>query len=180
MNPTYKNIGRVFSAGRGVLMVAVISVFSLTSHGADTPVHVQLDSSKAGPRAIESLTHQGILRDYRLAWTSMAQALEFNTADPLEGPFAGEAKHQLVETVNQQQHSGLSQRYADQNHRVEAVFYAPEGDVMELHDTAEYQRQVLDGGKIIHNEHVVMHFVVLMTPAADRWVVRQLQAVSQF
>jgi hypothetical protein len=158
----------------------VISVFSLASHGVDTPVHVQLDSNKAGPRVIESLTHQGILRDYRLAWTSIAQALEFNTADPLEGPFAGEAKHQLVETVNQQQHSGLSQRYADQNHRVEAVFYAPEGDVMELHDTAEYQRQVLDGGKIIHNEHVVMHFVVLMTPAADRWVVRQLQAVSQF
>jgi hypothetical protein len=63
---------------------------------------------------------------------------------------------------------------------VEAVFYAPEGDVMELHDTAEYQLQLLDGSKVIHDENVVMHYVVLMTPAADRWVVRQLQAVQRF
>jgi hypothetical protein len=180
MNRMLRKSWHFAAADRGILIIAATIVFSLNLHGADTPVHVQLITNKSGPRTVESLTHQGILRDYRLAWTSMAQALEFNTADPLEGPFAGEAKHQLVETVNQQQHSGLSQRYADQNHRVEAVFYAPEGDVMELHDTAEYQRQVLDGGKIIHNEHVVMHFVVLMTPAADRWVIRQLQAVPQF
>jgi hypothetical protein len=51
---------------------------------------------------------------------------------------------------------------------------------MELHDTADYQLQISDGGKIIHEEHVVLHFVVLMTPAADRWVIRQLQAVPQF
>ena len=64
--------------------------------------------------------------------------------------------------------------------QVEAVFYAPEGDVMELHDTAEYQLQISDGGKLIHDEHVVQHYIVLMTPAADRWVIRQLQAVPQF
>ena len=180
MNPILRHITRLFPAGRGILFASGIMAFSLSLHGADAPVYVQLNSNKAGPRTIESLTQQGILRDYRLAWTSIAQALEFNTADPLEGPFAGEAKHQLVETVNQQQHSGLSQRYADQNHRLEAVFYAPEGDVMELHDTAEYQHQILDGGKIIHDEHVVAHFVVLMTPGADRWVIRQLQAVPQF
>jgi hypothetical protein len=180
MTPTPKIISRFFCAGREILRIAVILVCSLNLFGADTPVHVQLNTNKAGPRTVESLTQQGILRDYRLAWTSMAQALEFNTSDPLEGPFAGEAKHQLVEAVNQQQHSGLSQRYTDQNHRLEAVFYAPEGDVMELHDTAEYQRQVLDGGRIIQDEHVVMHYVVLMTPGADRWIVRQLQAVPQF
>jgi hypothetical protein len=26
----------------------------------------------------------------------------------------------------------------------------------------------------------VVHYVVLMTPAADRWTIRQLQAVPQF
>ena len=180
MNRVLKRSWHFSSAGRGLLLIAATVVFSLNLPAADTPVHVQLTTNKAGPRTVESLTQQGILRDYRLAWTSMAQALEFNTSDPLEGPFAGEVKHQLIETVNQQQSSGLSQRYVDQNHRVEAVFYAPEGDVMELHDTAEYQHQVLDGGKIIRDEHVVMHYVVLMTPAADRWVVRQLQAVPQF
>jgi hypothetical protein len=175
-----QNVSRASSVSRGVLLAAAVIIFSLKLHGADTAVHVQMNSAKAGPRAIESLTEQRILRDYRVAWTSMAQAVEFNTADPLEGPFAGDAKHQLVATVTQQQHSGVSQRYVDQNHKLEAVFYAPEGDVMELHDTAEYQRQVVDGGKIIHDEHVVMHFVVLMTPGADRWVIRQLQAVPQF
>jgi len=151
----------------------------LTSYAADTPVQVQLDTSKASPRAVESLTERGILRDYRFAWTSMAQALEFSTLDPLEGPFAGEAKRVLRDTVVSQQHSGLSRQYVNQNHRVEAVFYAPEGDVMELHDTAEYELRISDGGKIIHDERVVMRFVVLMTPGADRWVIRQLQAVPQ-
>jgi hypothetical protein len=159
---------------------AFIVCASFNSYGADAAVQVQLDANKAGPRAIESLTERGILRDYRLAWTSIAQALEFNTLDPLEGPFAGKAKQQLAETVASQQRSGLSQRFGGQNHHLEAVFYAPEGDLIELHDTAEYQRQVLDAKQTVHDEHVVVHYVVLMTPAADRWVIRQMQAVPQF
>ena len=83
-------------------------------------------------------------------------------------------------TIASQQQSDLSQRYADQSHQVEAVFYAPEGDVMELHDTAQYQLQILDGDKTIQDEHVTVHYIILMTPTADRWVVRQLQAVPQF
>jgi hemin uptake protein HemP len=154
--------------------------FSLSSYGADSAVRVQLDSTKASPRSVESLTEQVILRDYRFAWTSIAQALEFNTLDPLEGAFTGESKQALSQSVTSQQRSGLRQRYVDQNHKVQAVFYAPEGDVIELHDTAEYQLQILDGGKLIHEEHVVMHYIVLMTPAADRWMVRHLQAVPQF
>jgi hypothetical protein len=38
----------------------------------------------------------------------------------------------------------------------------------------------MDGSKSIHSAHAVVHYVVLMTPGADRWVVRQLQAVQQF
>jgi hemin uptake protein HemP len=158
-----------------VLLASVLNLYA-----ADATAQVELNVTKAGPRTVENLTERGILRDYRFAWTSMAQALEFNTLDPLEGPFAGDAKKWLQETVSGQQRDGLSQRYLNQNHKLEAVFYAPEGDVMELHDTAEYQLQISDGGKLIHDEHVVMHYVVLMTPAADRWVVRQLQAVRQF
>jgi hypothetical protein len=163
-----------------VIGLIVLLGSTLNLYAADATAQVQLNVAKAGPRAVEDLTERGILRDYRFAWTSMAQALEFNTLDPLEGPFAGDAKKWLQETVSGQQRDGLSQRYLNQNHKLEAVFYAPEGDVMELHDTAEYQLQVSDGGKLIHDEQVVMHYVVLMTPAADRWVVRQLQAVPQF
>ena len=180
MSCMVKRTSQVPLTVRVVTIFVVLFAAWLTSYAADSSVRVQLDSKKAGPRSIESLTERGILRDYRFAWTSMSQALEFNTLDPLEGPFAGDAKQGLKETIVSQQRSGLSQRYADQNHRLEAVFYALEGDVMELHDTAEYQLQISDGGKVIDNEHVVVHFVVLMTPGADRWVIRQLQAVPQF
>jgi hypothetical protein len=169
-----------FRGACAVVALAVCIGAPLNSYAADTTVQVQLDFKKAGPRTVEELTERGILRDYRFAWTSISQALQFNTLDPLEGPFAGDAKRWLKETVASQQQLGLSQKYLDQTHHVEAVFYAPEGDVMELHDTAEYQLQVSDGGKIIHDDHAVVHYVVLMTPAADRWVIRQLQAVPQF
>jgi hypothetical protein len=158
----------------------VLLAFAPTLHAADTNVEVQLDVKKAGPRAVEALTERGILRDYRFAWTSMAQALHFNTFDPLEGPFSGQAHLWLRQTVTSQQQSGVSRRYADQNHHVEAVFYAPEGDVIELHDTAQYRLQILDGDKTIHEENVTVRYVVLMTPGADRWTIRQLQAVPQF
>ena len=52
--------------------------------------------------------------------------------------------------------------------------------MIELHDTADYRLQILDGSKTIHDEHVVVHYVVLMTPGADRWVIRQLQSVPEF
>jgi len=162
------------------LMAGLALLLSVPSYGADSGPKVQLNSAKAAPRAVESLTEERILRDYRTAWTSMSRALELNTLDPLEGPFAGEAKKWLGETVASQRHSGVSQRYLEQTHKLEAVFYAPEGDVIELHDTAEYQMQLLDGGKIIHDQRVVVHYVVLMTPGADRWVLRHLQSVRQF
>ncbi len=164
--------------------MAAFAAWSLTlllgSSLARAEVQVQLDTKKSGPRAIENLTEQRIVRDYRAAWMSMAEALESDAVDPLEGPFTGEAKRWLTATITSQRQSGLSQRYANQSHNLVAVFYAPEGDVMELHDTAQYQLQILDGGKILHNESVVVHYVVLMTPGADRWVIRQLQAVPNF
>jgi hypothetical protein len=161
-------------------LAAMLLAGSFSSGAADSSVRLQLDVSKAGPRAVESETEQVILRDYRFAWTSMAQALEVNSLDPLEGPFVGIAKKELEDRIVNQRRTGLSSRYVDQNHKVQAVFYAPEGDVIELHDTAEYQLQVMDGNKSIHDEHVVAHYVVLMNPAADRWVIRQVQAVPQF
>lgn len=157
-----------------------VSVFLFCAPRSNAAVNVDINVSHAGPRAVESLTERGILRDYRIAWISLAHALEFNASDALFGPFVSTARNTLMDKVSSQRRSGLSTRYLNQNHKVEAVYYAPEGDVIELHDAADYQLQILDGGKMIHDEHVVMHYVVLMTPAADHWVVRQLQAVPQF
>ncbi len=147
---------------------------------ADASPQVTLNVTKAAPRAVESLTQRALLRDYKFAWTNLALALESNSTESLNGLFAGNANTWLKDKVSTQRQSGLSSRYSNQAHKVDAVFYAPEGDVIELHDTAEYDYQVLDGGKSIHSEHAVVHYAVLMTPGADRWVVRQIQAVQHF
>lgn len=149
------------------------------SAGADTP-QVSLNTSKAGPRAVETLTERSILRDYKFAWTNLELALESGSPAPVNGLFAGTASAWLNDAVASQRRNGLTSRYLNQNHKVEAVFYAPEGDVIELHDSAEYDLQILDGSRTIHSEHAIVHYVVLMTPGADRWVIRQLQAVPQF
>lgn len=166
--------------GELYLILATIVVMALPVFAADVVPRVVLNTSKAGPRAVESLTEKSILRDYKFAWVSLSHALESNAALVLNGPFEGSASDWAHQRVEAQRRSGISSRYLNQKHNLEAVFYAPEGDVMELHDTAEYDFEILDGEKSIHNEHAVVHYVVLMTPAADHWVVRQLQAVPQF
>jgi hypothetical protein len=51
---------------------------------------------------------------------------------------------------------------------------------MELEDDAQYQMQVIADQRVIHDEHVAVKYMVLMTPASDRWVIRQLQAIPNF
>jgi hypothetical protein len=147
---------------------------------ADAGPQVALNVSKASPRAVEALTQRALLRDYRFAWANLAQAFESNSSGSLNGLFVGSANAWLSDAIAGQRRSGLSSRYSNQSHKLEAVFYAPEGDVIELHDVAEYDYQILDGNKTIHSEHATVRYVVLMTPGADRWVVRQLQSVQQF
>src|ERR1700739_4467158 len=147
---------------------------------ADPAPEVTLNATNVGPRAIEPLTQRSILRDYKFGWANLAQAFESNSTGALSGLFAGTASKWLDEAVNSQIRAGLTSRYLNQHHKLDAVFYAPEGDLIELHDTAEYDYQILDGSKTIHSEHTLVHYVVLMTPGADRWVIRQLQSVPQF
>lgn len=158
----------------------LLALAAQIASAADAGPQVTLSVSKAAPRAVEALTQRALLRDYKFAWSNLAQALEANSAQPLNGLFIGNANTWLTERVSSQRANGLSSRYSNQSHKLEAVFYAPEGDVIELHDVAEYDYEILGGGKSIHSEHAVVHYVVLMTPGADRWVVRQLQAVQQF
>jgi hypothetical protein len=170
-------------SGRLALMVAAALLALFAPHqaaGADSTPQLVLNTSKATPRSVESLTERAILRDYKFAWVNLDQAMESNSTAFTTGLFAGTAGAWLNDAVASQRRSGLSSRYLNQAHKVEAVFYAPEGDVIELHDTAEYDLQVLDGNKTIHNEHAIVHYVVLVTPGADRWVIRQLQSVPEF
>jgi hypothetical protein len=156
-------------------------LIALSAVAADSAApQVSLNVSKATPRSVEELTEKSILRDYKFAWVNMSHALESNSAALLNGSFAGTAQDWLNNAISSQQHNGLTSRYLNQTHKVDAAFYSPEGDVIELHDTAGYDLAILDGSKSVHNEHVVLRYVVLMTPGADHWVVRQLQSVPQF
>lgn len=161
-------------------VVIASGLLVLFAVAADNVPQVSLNVSKATPRAVEALTQRAILRDYKFAWSNLALALESNSSSPLNGLFVGNASTWLNNIVRTQRTAGLSSRYLNQSHKVEAVFYAPEGDVIELHDTAEYDYEILDASKSIHNEHATVRYVVLMTPGADRWVIRQMQAVQQF
>lgn len=172
---------KCFGKGLRVGMLLVCASLTATySAGADTFPQVTLNVSKASPRAVEPLTQRALLRDYKFAWANLALAMESSSIGPLNGLFVGNASKWLDDAINGQRRSGISSRYLNQSHKVDAVFYAPEGDVIELHDVAEYDYEILDGEKAIHTEHAIVHYVVLMTPGADRWVIRQLQSVQQF
>ncbi len=162
------------------LLLGLTLIQCAVSFAADSTPQVSLETGKATPRSVESLTQRSIVRDYKLAWASLAQAFESNSTGPLNGLFEGAANEWLRDAVSSQQKTGLTSRYSNQNHRLDAVFYAQEGDVIELHDTAEYDLEISDGSKSIHNEHAQVRYIVLMTPGADRWVIRQMQAVPQF
>jgi hypothetical protein len=160
-----------------VLICAAAAMYLRASASDEIP-RVQLNAENVGPRQIEDLTGKSIPRDYALAWQTMAQALENNRTDVLDGYFTGFEKDELTQRVKSQIKSGLHTRYQDRGHKLEAIFYAPAGDAMELRDRAQLDMQVIDGGKVIYEEPVNVEYLVIMTPGADRWLVRQLQAVG--
>lgn len=160
-----------------VLMGVV--AYHLRASAEDHLPRVQLNAGDISPRPLEDLTAKSVPRDYALAWQTLAQALSSNKTGLLDGYFTGLAKQDFTQRINSQIKSGLQTRYTDRGHKLEAVFYSPAGDVMELRDNAQFDMEVLDGGRIIYEEPVNAQFIVLMTPGADRWLVRQLQATNR-
>lgn len=167
----------LLAAGLGTLLSAAAVFDGRVSAAGELP-RVQLSADNVGPRQIEDLTSKSVPRDYALAWQTMEQALKENRTDLLDGYFTGLEKEGLTERVKSQIKSGLETRYTDRGHKLDAIFYAPAGDVMELRDRAQLDIAILDGGKVIYDEPVNLEYIVIMTPGADRWLVRQLQAVA--
>jgi hypothetical protein len=178
MKADYRNMNYVRLRLRATIVLVLLSSSALFA--ADNSPQVTLAARKTSPRSVEALTQRAIVRDYKFAWTNLDAAMESNSAGLLNSLFGGSANDWVRGTVSSQQRNGMTSRYLNQRHKLEAVFYAPVGDVIELHDTAEYDFEIHDGDKTIHNEHAIVHYVVLMTPGADRWVIRQLQAVPRF
>lgn len=155
-----------------------LAAYRLRATADDELPHVSLNADSVAPRQIEELTSKSVPRDYALAWQTMEQAVAQNQPGLLDGYFTGDAKQDFTARVNSQIKAGLRTRYTDGGHKLDAMFYSPAGDAMELRDQAHYDIQILDGSKVIYEGPVTAEYIVLMTPGADRWLVRQLQAVS--
>jgi hypothetical protein len=143
---------------------------------ADTKPAVQLTVKNAQPRQLEDITEKAILRDYTAAWQAIGTAFANNTLQPLNENFSGFALDKLSPRVKHQKQHGLSTRVIDHGHKVDAIFYSPDGAAIELTDTASIETQVLDGGKIIHSDQAQVHYYAVMTGAEDRWKVRVLES----
>jgi len=158
------------------LVVCAFAVLHLGAAADSEVPHVEFNADNIAPRQIEDLTSKSVPRDYAFAWQTMEQALNENRPGLLDGYFTGLAKQDLGNRVKSQISSGMHTRYQDRGHKLEAIFYAPAGDAMQLRDHAQFDLQVLDGDKVIYDEPVNAEYIVLMTPGADRWLVRQIQA----
>lgn len=159
----------------GASLLAI--VFSIAARAQSLP-QVSLNADNLGPRAIEQLTGTNITRNYSMAWHAMALALEQNRADLLNDQFTGFAKDHLSQRIAGQQRNGLRVQIVDKGHRVMALFYSLDGGAMQLVDDAQVNVQVFDGSRLIYSDDAPHRYLVLMTPGADRWYVRNLQRIS--
>jgi hypothetical protein len=160
------------------LKVASFAVAICTLAAAQSLPQVHLDASGLAPRPIEELTGTTIARHYALAWRDMAGALESGRSEVLSEEFTGVAKDRLVRRISEQNQAGVHVRIVDHGHQLKAVFYSTDGSAMQLVDQAQLEIQIFDGNKLIDTQNASLEYMVLMTPGADRWYVRDLEEVS--
>ena len=139
---------------------------------------VHLDAARLTPRPIEELTGTTVARHYALAWRNLAVALETNQAEGLGDEFTGFAQDRLKQRIGEQKQTGVHVRIVDHGHRLKAVFYSSDGAAMQLLDQAQLEIQTFDGDKLLDTQNAPHEYIVLMTPGADRWYVRDLEEVS--
>jgi hypothetical protein len=162
-----------------VLAAALIAFYVGYLHADEPAAKIDLNTDTLGPRTIEELTEKSIVRDYGLAWRTLRDSLNHNQPGALEGYFTGFAKDDFSRLVQSQLKTGVHVRYSDRNHRLTAIFYSPSGDAMQLRDRATLEMQILDGTKLLSTQQVTRNYLVLMTPGADRWLVRDLQSIPE-
>lgn len=171
---------RVLSLSIIKIAACVVSacVLFLSQSLAQSAPQVHLDAEKLGPRPIEELTGTAIARSYAQAWRDMAAALDSDRSEGLGDVFVGGALEQLNQRIADQRQTGIRVHIIDHGHNLKAVFYSTDGAAMQLLDQAQLEIQTFDGSKLIDNQTVPRGYVVIMTPGADRWYVRNIEEVS--
>src|SRR6478609_1470138 len=116
-----KLFGRPFWMVSLILSLVFVASFALLpcTVDADSPPanslpQVKLDARNAGPRTLESITQQNLVRHYANAWQTLATVFDNNATALLGDYFVGPAREQLAEAVAGQQKTGLHSRYLDQ------------------------------------------------------------------
>lgn len=145
---------------------------------AQSAANVRFDAEGLAPRSIEPLTEKTIVRDYAVAWHDLAAALDSSNAGTLSEEFTGFAKDRFVQRIAQQKQTGIHVRMVDHGHQLKAVFYSTDGAAMQLIDRAQFEIQIFDGSKLLDSRDGSHEYMVLMTPGADRWYVRDLEEVA--
>jgi hypothetical protein len=163
---------------RRFLQAASFAVVACVLSAAQSLPQVHLDASGLAPRPIEELTGTTIARHYASAWSDMARALESGRSEVLSEEFTGIAKDRLVRRIGEQNQAGVHVRIVDHGHQLKAVFYSADGSAMQLVDQAQLEIQIFDGDKLIDTQNAPQEYMVLMTPGADRWYVRDLEEVT--
>jgi hypothetical protein len=138
---------------------------------------VHLDADGLKPRAIEELTGTTVAHNYALAWRDMATALDSSQTGAIGEEFTGVAKDRLMQRIADQRETGVHVRVVDHGHQVKAVFYSTDGTAMQLVDQARLEIQTFDGNKLLDTQDSTHQYMVIMTPGADRWYVRNLEEI---
>ena len=159
-----------------LLTAGVVAAFSATSSSGPK---VELNAEGAQPRQLEDTTELAIVRDYSAAWKALATAMSENRSDALDAGFVGVARNNFAQAIEGQKQAGLRRRYTDRGHKLQAVFYSPEGSAMQLHDIAQYDLEILDGDTVVHREQITEPYMVLMTVAEGSWKVRVLESLPK-
>jgi hypothetical protein len=169
-------VGKRASLGFFKLVALVIAACVLTMAQSSPPVH--LDAARLGPRPIEEVTGTAIARSYAQAWRDFATALQSDRTERLGEEFVGVALDRLTQRIAEQKQTGVRVRIIDHGHNLKAVFYSTDGTAMQLLDQAQLEIQTFDGDKLLDTQNAPHEYVVIMTPGADRWYVRNLEEIS--
>jgi hypothetical protein len=178
-----KRMTRALKFSMRFLGIAGLSFAACVLANAQSPPpmpmpQVHLDAAGLAPRPIEDLTGTTVARHYALAWHDLAEALESNQGEDLSDEFVGFAKDHLTRKISEQRQTGVHIRIVDHGHHLKAVFYSTDGTAMQLFDEADLEIQTFDGNKLLDTQSAPHQYIVLMTPGADRWYVRDLEEVS--
>jgi hypothetical protein len=177
MKRTLRTISRPFARTASFVIAACVLVIAQSSAPTQLP-QVHLDADGLAPRPIEELTGTTIARHYALAWRDLAEALESDRSGRIDEEFVGFAKDRLVKRIIEQEQAGVHVRIVDHGHHLKAVFYSSDGTAMQLLDQAQLEIQTFDGNKLLDTQNAPHQYMVLMTPGADRWYIRDLEEIS--